>query len=436
MPRNSSDMNLDQNRDDGPCRLPGRYVSSQIVSSRLGTRSHSVIARKSPGSKLALLILCVVIFLTGFPVSGSCQEFISGAELDRRRAKIASLSESDRAELIRKFQDFKGMTEAERNHLRTLHQKVSANPSLMFTMQRYCEWLKDLDVAQRERLRAADTPEKKRLAVQRIRDELEKRREESSRTNDSRESEVRKFGFTRLATSLELKELMGTLETYLTKSSVIDPGQLEKVRKLAGTARYKRVLKMFGEVRKSKVDGQQSVPKVPEEFQAALKKIVPEPLIRKEVAERFGGLQRVFLWLNTSLLEEAKRELADAEGDELREALFHSLAPQTQTDFLQTPPESQAAFLDQIHLEDLRLAFREAFDLPRAPLGDGSRFPRDGQSPNRGDQPIRNGGRGAGGPFFGGPRRDGPPPEEGQRPREPENRRESRPEGERKFEQP
>lgn len=333
------------------------------------------------------------------------QTLISEVELSRRRAEISSLSDPDRAELTRKYQDFQKLTSAEQEYFRKLHQEVEGNPALKSAMERYCDWLKDLDVAQREQLRAADTPEKKRLAVVRIRQEQKLQQEDQLRSLESREV-AGKMGFSQLASSDDLKKIMGSLEACLAKVPQTDPAQLAKVKQLNGTLRYERLLWLLSEVRHPKDGAPYPEPHWLDDFKMTVGEVMPNQLRQSfdlRLGDRSGPPPRGFVWLMMSLLEEGRREFSATAGDDLRESLFRALTPQKQSDFLQTPPESQPLFLKRMHLDELRRAFLAAFDLPRPP--------GEGRGDGRGEGPGRGEGRdGFGRGGLRGGRSDGPPP--------------------------
>lgn len=357
-------------------------------------------SRTLPWRRILCLVLLQLLTVGSLQAQGS----VSNAELARRREKIASLSDSDRAELTRKYEDFQKLSDENRDQLRSLHQKVEANSALKQTMQLYCEWLKDLDVSQREQLRAADTPAKKRLTVERIRKEQQQKKDEQSRMIDGRETE-RKAQFGQLASSSDLKVVMETLESSLSRSKVIDPGQFEQVDKLRGTLRYKRLLELLGQVRHTKSEGPRPDAEVMKDFAGAVQNIAPKQFFKnfEGSGDRLIGVPRLLLWLQLSLLDEARRELNQTDGDEIREALFRSLSSQKQMEFLQTPPDFQSGFLMRVHLDDLRSTFVQTFDISPK-LFDGSRFIGDGRGPvfGRDDRPNR--GEGGGPP----PRGEGP----------------------------
>jgi hypothetical protein len=335
------------------------------------------------------VVLCLAGFILWSTV-GLAQERASGATLAKRRAEISALSDSDRAELVRKYQDFQKLSSDEQERLRKLHRDVEGNVALKETMQRYCDWLKDLNVSQREQLRAADTPEKKRLAVDRILQEQKRQQQDQLRGFEGRDPGG---NMPPPASSDELKKLMAPLEAGLFQFGPSDPAERERIGKLHGTLRYERLLHVIGDLRHPKEGPRPDLPFL-EEFRSTVANAAP-PFRPGSSDGRPGDRPppgpKGFLWLMHSLTEEARREFAAAEGDELLETLFRTLSPEMQSEFLQTPPESQPLFLKLMHLDELRHSLVGAFDLP----------PQFADGPGRG-------GPGRGGPGRGGPGRDGP----------------------------
>lgn len=384
--------------------------------------------------RLCFIVTCVVVCgLSAVQPPAAHAQQASRAELDRRRSRISALSESDRAELLRKYQAFQNLPESEQNKLRDLHQKIEANAALKETLYQYSTWLRDLDVGQREQLRSADTPEKKRLVVDRIRQDQKRQQAEQSKQFEPRDRDGRP-SFPQLASSNELKELMDVLESIIVRSN-FDPAQVEQVKKLTGTLRYKRLFQIFSEMRhgKQKEEGGQRFVPIPDELREALLKIVPKPIVNKAF-EGGGSAPVALLWLMASLQEEARREFSDSEGDELRQNLFKSLSTQKQSEFVQSPPAVQALYLKRTHMDELRSSFIMAFDMPKQfsekprPFRDGRLEPRrdghDGEGNRREEYDGPRGPRGfrEGPPSDDDPKPRGPgrkdPPPDGQRPRE------------------
>jgi hypothetical protein len=92
-------------------------------------------------------------------------------ELAERKSRIASLDESARQELARKFERFRALTPEEQDRLRVLQAAITADPDserLMQVLSRYHEWLKTISTAQRAQL-AELAPHERVEAIESIR---------------------------------------------------------------------------------------------------------------------------------------------------------------------------------------------------------------------------------------------------------------------------
>jgi len=104
--------------------------------------------RKSSHVWRALAIVAGVVMLTAV-------DELSEQELVDRQARIASLDESARQDLARKFERFQALSPEEQNRLRALQAEIMADPDserLMQVLSRYHEWLKTISTAQRAQL--------------------------------------------------------------------------------------------------------------------------------------------------------------------------------------------------------------------------------------------------------------------------------------------
>lgn len=120
--------------------------------------------RNSPHVWRAVAVVVAVVMLTA--VDG-----LSDQELANRQARIASLDESARQELARKFERFQALTPEEQVRLRALQAEITADPNstrLMQVLSRYHEWLKTISTAQRAQL-AELTPHDRVEAIEDIR---------------------------------------------------------------------------------------------------------------------------------------------------------------------------------------------------------------------------------------------------------------------------
>lgn len=105
----------------------------------------------------ALGVVVAVVMLTAVDELSNVE--LSDQELANRRARIASLDESARQELARKFERFQALAPQEQERLRRLQAEITADPNserLMQVLARYHEWLKTISTAQRAQLTELD----------------------------------------------------------------------------------------------------------------------------------------------------------------------------------------------------------------------------------------------------------------------------------------
>ncbi len=112
----------------------------------------------------ALAMVAAVVLLTAV-------DELSDQDLVDRQARIASLDESARQDLARKFERFQALTPEEQDRLRALQAEITADPDsarLMQVLSRYHEWLKTISTAQRAQL-AELTPHDRVEAIEDLR---------------------------------------------------------------------------------------------------------------------------------------------------------------------------------------------------------------------------------------------------------------------------
>jgi hypothetical protein len=79
----------------------------------------------------------------------------SGETLSQRQARVEKMSEAEKAELGRRWSDFRALTAEEREALRSLHAQLSADPDavhLRAVMERYSQWYASLPSFRRTEL--------------------------------------------------------------------------------------------------------------------------------------------------------------------------------------------------------------------------------------------------------------------------------------------
>lgn len=308
---------------------------------------------------------------------------VSSETLAKRRQAIQQLNESQRQELVRKYTSYRELNESERNQLRGLHKDIEADAELKDVMLKYCEWLKNLDVTQREQLRQAKTPEQKRNLVERFRKEQSQRKDEVWRDNATPPPERRLMP---PLSSEDLKSVMDAIESAFIKEGVISKEQQSELEEWNGSQRYKHLIQALGEYRHPK-EGPARPLEIPESVVSALEDTVRNQEFKLKIRgamrnpdQRHNIQKAVFLGLCWSTLEQAKREFNGGEKTNLKDSVFKHLSPEMQARVSQLPPWQLDLALMQSHRDEIWRAFAKAGDLP---LGPGER----GQ-PGRGYPPF------------------------------------------------
>lgn len=291
---------------------------------------------------------------------------------NRRRDLIARLSASQRQELIRKYDAFRQMTEAERHQLRQLHQQVEADPDLKNIMQEFGKWMKNLDVTQREQLRQARTPEQKRELVVRLRAEQAREKSEIFRVEPAPRE---RLPFTPLPGD-GLQTVMQVLEQELIQSAILTKDQQPKLESLKGTQRYRLLMQTIGEYRHPK-DAPVRRFTLSDPVLKAIADVIPNPDLKRLIRAKIGATEYgpyaqdpIYRILLFSTINEARRELNGPDAEALKESLFQSLKPELQSHYSQLPLVRQEFALTAHYLDELRQAFAAASD---SPLGLGER---------------------------------------------------------------
>ncbi|MES2793484.1 MAG: hypothetical protein V4719_27980 [Planctomycetota bacterium] len=299
--------------------------------------------------------------------------------LAQRRKAIASLSGTQRQELVRKYEQYQQLGEGERQKLQSLHDDMAAEPDLKLVMQKYCDWVSKLEPTQREELRQAKTPEQKRNLVVRFHQAQKKRKEEVWRNLIPQLPENRALPVLK---SDELKEVMTALEAALDKDEILNPTIRAELAQTTGTRHYSLLMSALGEYRHPD-GGPVRDFEVPEAVRTKLIQIVRKRDDRPELfraAERQKMPRPFFGVLLRSTVEEARREFYGSGANELKEAIFHSMPPERQARFSQAPASEHDMMLMRTHLNEIWRAFAAAGDLPRPP-GEGNPRGRGNEAP-------------------------------------------------------
>lgn len=365
-------------------------------------------------------LIAVAIVSSLLPNRLPAAEPVSEATLAKRRQEIASLSDSQRKELIRKYDTYRQLEPAERQQLHRLHENLEAHEDLKVVMQRYCEWLKNLDAPQRQQLRDAKTPEQKRELVVRFHQEQHRRKEEMWRgSGPGAPPPPPPARGVPLLSSDELREVMTSLEAELVKQGAISSTALADLVKAEGTQRYKLLMRSIAEIRHPKSGDVRDF-----EFPEPVRKIVAKLLRNgdmkgkllepwRDLAHRQYIQRFVFQILLASTAEEARLEFTGGQSEKLKQALFNSLPADEQARFSHLPPKEHDFYLMDLHRNEIWRAFSSAGDLPERPLGE--RNQREGGPRSRiGDFLFRPGDGNR--PPRAPPERDRDRPNDGRRP--------------------
>lgn len=85
--------------------------------------------------------------------------------LTNSRDAISAMSDVERKELKRQYEQYRALTEAQRDELRQLHMQLEQDrlkgPRYLETMEHYCNWLKTIDAWQQDELAHISQPQEK-----------------------------------------------------------------------------------------------------------------------------------------------------------------------------------------------------------------------------------------------------------------------------------
>ncbi len=338
------------------------------------------------------VILCVLVLSAYCSVVAAAPD-VSEETLAKRRLAISQSNETQRQELVRKYDAYRQLTESDRQQLRKLHEGLESNRELQDIMKQYIEWLKNLDVTQREQLRQAETPEQKRNLVIKFR--AEQLRQKSEMLRDDLPLPDRRL--LSPLSSEDLKTVMTALEGELIKQEIITKEKQAELAKLPGTQRYKFLMNAIGEYRRPK-EGTPRRFSLPDPVLSALADVVQNPDSKKKIQGLVGSSERgpfaqgpIFMILRASTLVEARREFSGPDASALKESLFQSLKPELQARYSQFPLWQQELKLMELHGNEIMWAFNAAGDFPMKPPGDRGQPGRLGPGGFQGNRP-RDGG--------------------------------------------
>lgn len=329
------------------------------------------------------LIACLMLQMITTVARGAPP--VADEALAERRKSIAALPDAARQELIRKYEQYQQLTPEERNKLQNLHDVMEAEPDLKKVMDRYCDWLKNLDLTQREQLRQAKTPEQKRNLVSKFYQAQVQRKEDAWRNANPLPPEKQRLPVPLLNGS-ELKKVMTALESECVKEGILDSKTQNALASAPGTQRYKLLVRAIGEYHHP-AGGPQREFEIPQTVKTTLEEVIRQGEGRQKLNEllrngdRLRNMRNMFFYLLArSTAEEARHEFRGSDAGPLKLALFNALPTERQTQFSQAPPDKRDPLLMRMHLDEIWTAFSKAGDFPRFD-GDGPGRGRPGDFP-------------------------------------------------------
>jgi len=318
-----------------------------------------------------------------------------GKTLDDSRQRIESMTASQRKELERKYQAYQKLTPTEQAALRELHERLAADTKqggqLAITMQRYANWVKNLDNAQRIKLHQATSPQQKRTEIQKILvADRERRLEEQRRMFNPLE----RFGL-RALTMEQLAPIMSLLETDLRATGVLTPEMEQQLKapQQQGIVRYFTLFAALAEYRVPREGPARDYRLSPE-----LVSQIQEQLKDQQLANAITAAQKIsgqppsnpVIMLITGSVSAEIRKVLQRRGppaSELQAAIFRAMSPDEQQQLLNSTVEEQSG----------RFSFAAFFVMMRATGQPRERWGGQFGGPNGGnrsgnERPMREGG--------------------------------------------
>ena len=357
-------------------------------------------------------------------LSGAVARGAGDSEADHSR-RITNMSSAERLELQRKYDEFRTLPEADKNRYRQLHQalqKDAASGGELTAISRgYGEWLKTLNVKQREELRNMTTPEQRRTLVKKI---LDDQKERQQKLLDSEPLPGPLQRLPRL-TPPELAKSMDIFAKQLRDHDIIPSKAEKELKELQGTARYLRLFELLAEYRRPDPvvnKGKDFYPTTEEKkaLVLSIQSADTRQFLEKSTRENWAPPMTMYYLLGVNVLRQYNQEIFADDSMATRDRLFQKLLPEQQQYLLNSTPSRHHEILVRTSLENARrIVFMSLFrpgDIPgfTPPPGNG----RPGGA--GGGWPWQRGAFGPNGPNKPG---DRPPPENNEeRKRRPEFR--------------
>jgi hypothetical protein len=323
-------------------------------------------------------------------------------KLSHARDAISAMSDVERKVLKRKYEQYRALTESQRDELRQLHQQLEQDrakgPRYLEAMRLYCDWLKTIDAWQQDELAHISQPLEK---IQRVTSIVKERTEADEPDNEPRPGGTSPLQRIRL----NEQQLTKIFDTLISRVTLTEEEQ-QQIDQLHGLKRFGRQVRLLREK-----GGQNPEKTLRMLSEAELLQLADETgnADLKAFLARSGDLEirkkRLPRVIFASCLALVLRESSQVTEEQMRQYLS-TLPPEQQDQLLQLQAEQFKAILQRNVLladpdiSELRgpvdrevSAARKQF--PNAPRGDGP--PGEGRGP-----------RSVLGRVFGGNRPPGP----------------------------
>ena len=165
--------------------------------------------------------------------------------LSQSRDAISAMSDVERKVLKRKYEQYRALTESQRDELRQLHQQLEQDrvkgPRYLEAMKLYCDWLKSIDAWQQDELAHISQPQEK---IERVTSIVKERAEA-----EDPENELRPAGGGPLQRiRLNEQQLTKVFDALVSRVTLSEEEQ-QQVNQLHGLKRFGRQVRLLREKR-------------------------------------------------------------------------------------------------------------------------------------------------------------------------------------------
>jgi hypothetical protein len=317
---------------------------------------------------LAILIGLALLALPGH--RGLCR---AESESDAQK-RIASMPAAQRERLARNFEAFKRMTPEQREKYRRLQQELAADPNaaqLRVLMQDYFEWLKTLDIRQRNELREETNPELRQEMVAHFRSE-QKHKQELGLIPSNQDGK----GPGRGLSSADLANVMRIFENKMYATQAIPTAKWERLQTISGVDRYRVFLETVCE------PGEKGEPapvrKLSPETFSDMANAISDEEQRKQVLSKsvgFGQARELFLLIARGMIQQLHQEVGqNSAGDETLRRFFVDLDEKRKDEVMRAPADQRVTLLVNMYMQKIKRLTQSVTGADR-----GKRLPRGAQ---------------------------------------------------------